>query len=154
MKNNINLKSSKIITGPNASGKTTILKTTIINILLCQQFGYGYFKKGLLNPYDFIHCYINIPDTSNRDSLFQAEARRCKNILDNIKDDNIRHFCVFDELFSGTNPYEAISSAVSFLRYLNKYENVSFIITTHYLDICNKLSNDKKTHNCNMKINK
>ena len=61
---------------------------------------------------------------------------------------------MFDELFSGTNPYEAISSAVSFLRYLNKYKNVSFIITTHYLDICNKLSNDKKTQNSNMKINK
>ena len=32
--------------------------------------------------YDKIHCYLNIPDTSNRDSLFQAEARRCKEIID------------------------------------------------------------------------
>ena len=154
VKNTYNLNKQLLITGPNAAGKTTILKTTLFNILISQQIGYGCYKSATIYPYHKIHCYINIPDTSNRDSLFQAEARRCKNILDNIKDDNIRHFCVFDELFSGTNPYEAISSAVSFLRYLNKYKNVSFIITTHYLDICNKLSNDKKTHNCNMKINK
>ena len=154
VKNTYNLNKQLLITGPNAAGKTTILKTTLFNILISQQIGYGCYKSATIYPYHKIHCYINIPDTSNRDSVFQAEARRCKNILDNIKDDNIRHFCVFDELFSGTNPYEAISSAVSFLRYLNKYKNVSFIITTHYLDICNKLSNDKKTHNCNMKINK
>ena len=153
VKNTYNLNKQLLITGPNAAGKTTILKTTLFNILISQQIGYGCYKSATIYPYHKIHCYINIPDTSNRDSLFQAEARRCKNILDNIKDDNIRHFCVFDELFSGTNPYEAISSAVSFLKYLNKYKNVSFIITTHYLDICNKLSNDKKTHNCNMKIN-
>tara|TARA_B100001093_G_scaffold516108_2_gene594112 strand:- start:302 stop:2011 length:1710 start_codon:yes stop_codon:yes gene_type:complete len=152
VKNNINLKSSKIITGPNASGKTTILKTTIINILLCQQFGYGYFKKGLLNPYDFIHCYINIPDTMSRDSLFQSEARRCYNILDSINiNKNKRHFCVFDELYSGTNPYEAISSAASFLNYIGNNHNVKFILTTHFLKLCNLFKNHKYIKNYNMK---
>ncbi len=154
IKNSYNLKKHLLITGPNAAGKTTILKTTLFNILISQQLGYGCYKKATVFPYHKIHCYINIPDTSNRDSLFQAEARRCKDILDTIHDDNIRHFCVFDELYSGTNPYEAISGAVSFLNYLNKYKNVSFIITTHYLDICNKLSTNKKMYNCNMKINK
>lgn len=154
VKNSYNLNKQLLITGPNAAGKTTILKTTLFNILISQQIGYGCYKSATICPYHKIHCYINIPDTSNRDSLFQAEARRCKDILDNIKNDKIRHFCVFDELFSGTNPYEAIGSAVSFLRYLNKYKNVSFLITTHYLDICNNLRNDTKTHNCNMKINK
>ncbi len=69
------------------------------------------------------------------------------------EDENERHFCVFDELYSGTNPYEAISSAVSFLEYVNKYKKVKFIITTHYLDICNKLEDNNDMRNCNMKIN-
>ena len=32
-----------------------------------------------------MHCYINIPDTGGRDSLYQAEARQCKNILETIE---------------------------------------------------------------------
>tara|TARA_B100001769_G_scaffold275316_1_gene277187 strand:- start:30401 stop:32083 length:1683 start_codon:yes stop_codon:yes gene_type:complete len=151
--NNYNIDKHLLITGPNAAGKTTILKTTLFNILLSQQIGYGCFKHATILPYHKLHCYINIPDTSNRDSLFQAEARRCKNILDSIQNDNVRHFCVFDELYSGTNPYEAIGSAVSFINYLSKYKNVSLIITTHYLDICNKLKNNKNIRNCKMKIN-
>ena len=82
--NNYKLNKNIIITGPNASGKTTILKTTIFNIIISQQIGLGFYKNALINPYKYIHSYINIPDTSNRDSLFQAEARRCKDILDII----------------------------------------------------------------------
>ena len=63
-----------------------------------------------------------------------------------------RHFCVFDELYSGTNPYEAIGSAYSFLKYLNKYDNVSFMLTTHFLDLCKRLDSEEKILNCNMKI--
>ena len=77
IKNNINLKKNKIITGPNAAGKTTLLKAVTVNLLISQQFGFGYYKKGKITPFDNIHCYINIPDTGSRDSLFGAEARRC-----------------------------------------------------------------------------
>ena len=86
-----------IVTGPNAAGKTTLLKSVILNLLLTQQFGVGFYKKAIIKPYDYIYCYLNIPDTSGRDSLFQAEARRCKEILGTIeKHKNKRHFCIFD----------------------------------------------------------
>ena len=122
VKNNYNLKKHILITGPNAAGKTTILKTTIFNILLSQQIGYGCYKSATIMPYDKIHSYINIPDTSGRDSLFQAEARRCKDILTSIKENgsNSKHFCVFDELYSGTNPYESIGSATAFFTIFSK----------------------------------
>ena len=58
IKNNINMRKNIIITGPNASGKTTILKTTLINILLAQQIGCGFHKGGYITPFDFIHCYL------------------------------------------------------------------------------------------------
>ena len=162
VKNSYKLDKHLLITGPNAAGKTTLLKTTIFNVILSQQLGYGFYKKANLLPYDRIHCYINIPDTSSRDSLFQAEAKRCKDILDEIdatcqKDelsqkDGLRHFCVFDELYSGTNPYEAISSAYAFLKYLNKYDNVNFILTTHFLDLCRRLAETKEMKNYHMRI--
>ena len=112
VKNNIKLNNNLVLTGPNASGKTTILKSTLFNIILCQQIGCGFFDEANVNIYDYIHCYINIPDTSGRDSLFQAEARQCKNILSVIEENkNSKHLCIFDELYSGTNPEEAVQSA-------------------------------------------
>ena len=152
IKNNISLKKNKIITGPNASGKTTLLKSTIINILICQQVGYGFCKSGKITPFHHIHCYMNIPDTNGRDSLFQAEARRCLEIL-KIMDENKneKHFAVFDELYSGTNPYEAIGSAHSYLHYISKNKNVKFILTTHFIRLCDLLEKDNKyIQNCNM----
>ena len=150
--NNISLDKNIIITGPNAAGKTTIIKTAMINILLSQQLGYGFYKKAKICCYQDLQCYINIPDTSGRDSLFQAEARRCKNILDNNQDTTKKKFCIFDELFSGTNPYEAIGAATGFLKYLNKHDNITFVITTHFLDLCKKMESDDNIANLNMEI--
>jgi hypothetical protein len=140
VKNNCHLNHNIIITGPNASGKTTMLKATTINIIFSQQFGMGCYESFTLHPYTHIHSYLNIPDTSGRDSLFQAESRRCKDILDIIKNAvDAHHFCIFDELYSGTNPTEATKSAYAFLLYLSKYQHVDFVLTTHYVSLCKKL---------------
>jgi energy-coupling factor transporter ATP-binding protein EcfA2 len=156
VKNTYALDKHLLITGPNAAGKTTLLKTTIFNIIFSQQTGFGFYKKAELKLYDHIHCYINIPDTSGRDSLFQAEARRCKDILTSLSavetNDIENHLCVFDELYSGTNHYEAISSAYAFLSYLNKYSNVNFVLTTHYLDLCKRLDNQPGIKNVHMEV--
>lgn len=154
IKNTYSLDRHITITGPNASGKTTLLKATLFNVVLNQQIACGFYDKAELKIYNYIHAYINIPDTSGRDSLFQAEARRCKEILNlvtnNSKDKN--HFCVFDELYSGTNPYEAVGSAYSLIKYLTSYDNINFILTTHYIELCNKFEEIDTIKNCNMKI--
>lgn len=143
-----------IITGVNASGKTTTLKTTTINIIFTQQLGCGFYEACQIAPYTHIHSYLNIPDTSGRDSLFQAESRRCKEILDIIRDapSGARHYCIFDELYSGTNPVEATKSAYAFLKYMNGFSNVDFILTTHYVSICKKLRNCGRIQNYKMVI--
>ena len=151
IKNTIKFKKNMIITGPNASGKTTILKSTLINILFSQQFGCGFYDSAKIKPFKHIHCYLNIPDTSGRDSLFQAEARRCKEILDAISVNKMdTHFCAFDELYSGTNPEEAEQSATSFMKYITKYKNVSCILTTHFIKVCKKLQKSKNIINYKM----
>ena len=155
IKNTYSLKSNILITGPNAAGKTTLLKATLFNILLSQQIGFGFFKSAKIVPFKYLHCYLNIPDTSGRDSLFQAEARRCKDILDKINDSKKveKHFCIFDEIYSGTNPYEATASAYSYLEHLSQQNNVDFMITTHYIELCGKL-NQKNIKNYHMFIQK
>ena len=155
VKNTCDLSKNIIITGVNASGKTTFLKTTAINIIVSQQFGVGFYSKCTMRPYTHVHSYLNIPDTSGRDSLFQAESRRCKEIIDIIEstrdDVSARHFTIFDELYSGTNPNEATKSATSLLRYLAKFDNVRFILTTHYVSVCKKFR--KSSRVCNYKMN-
>jgi DNA mismatch repair ATPase MutS len=137
VKNDITLDKKLIITGPNAAGKTTIIKTTLFNVLLSQQLGYGVYKTATIVPYHFLHCYLNIPDTSGRDSLFQAESRRCKEILDCITEHaSKRHFGIFDELYSGTNPYEAVASAYGYIDHISGMKNVDFMLTTHYIRLC------------------
>ena len=147
VKNNIELKNNIIITGPNASGKTTILKSILFNTILSQQIGFGFYDSAEIKLYDYIHCYINIPDTSNRDSLYQAEARQCKEILEKI-DNNLdkNHLCVFDELYSGTNPEEAIQSARVYLEHLSNNNNVNYVLTTHYIKLCKKIKNTKTSN--------
>jgi DNA mismatch repair ATPase MutS len=137
--NTININKNIIVTGPNASGKTTILKSSLINIIISQQIGCGFYSSASLTPYNHIHCYLNIPDTSGRDSLFQAEARRCKEIIDEVEKQK-RTLCIFDELFSGTNPQEATASACSLLLFLNKFPSFRFLLTTHFIDVCKELS--------------
>jgi MutS domain V len=146
VRNTVNLKRNWIITGPNASGKTTLLKSTAINVILTQQLGCGFYGEGshMSCLYSHIHSYLNIPDTSERDSLFQAEARRCKTIIDAVNDapQDERHFCIFDELYSGTNPKEASKAAYAFLKFLSVRKNVDYILTTHYVDVCKRLADE------------
>jgi hypothetical protein len=151
IKNTINLNKNLTITGPNASGKTTILKSALINIIFSQQFGCGFYSNASFQIYKYIHCYLNIPDTSGRDSLFQAEARRGKEILDLINEyPNQTHFCIFDELYSGTNPDEAVTSAFSFLNYITKNKNVTCLLTTHFIKLCKKLKTNDEVRNIHM----
>lgn len=153
-KNTYSIKKSHIISGPNASGKTTLIKTTLFNVLLSQQIGYGFFEKATIRPYKYIHSYLNIPDTSDRDSLFQAEARRCREIISAVdKNKNDSHFCIFDELYSGTNPYEANASAYAFIKYIST-RNIDFMMTTHFVELCDNLTHQENVKNYQMKISK
>jgi hypothetical protein len=152
--NDIVLKKNLAISGPNASGKTTILKSLLLNALMSQQFGYGCYKSAKIKCYDTFHSYLNIPDTSGRDSLFQAEARRCKDIIDFInKHPDKNHLCIFDELYSGTNPSDAVMCAKLYLKNMNDFKkNVDYLITTHYVELCKSFETDDRLYNMKMKV--
>ncbi len=151
--NNMKLSKQILITGPNAAGKTTTIKSLLINTILSQQIGYGCYKSAVISPYDYFHSYLNIPDTSGRDSLFQAEARRCKDILECITNNlDKKHLCIFDEIYSGTNPNDAVMCAKLYLKYMNKQSNVNYIITTHYIQLCEFFENDSNVVNMKMDV--
>ena len=115
VKNTVSLDKRLVITGPNASGKTTILKMTMLNILFSQQLGHGFYEEGKQ----------------------QASAQwGCGGQSPPGQSPPVRHFCIFDELYSGTNPYEAIASAYGYITHLTKHVSVDFMLTTHYIQLC------------------
>ena len=141
-----------VVTGPNASGKTTLLKAWLLSARLSQHVGAGFYKSARVAPYAQIHSYVNVPDSMSRDSLFQAEARRCKRVLTSIDDVPGRHLCVFDELFSGTNPEEAVATGVAFMEGLTLSGRATCVLTTHFVNLCDHLDSVPGVANMHMSV--
>lgn len=123
-----------IITGPNAAGKSTVIKSILLNVLLSQTLGIACCTECVLTPFYHLSSQINIPDVKGKMSLFEAEMFRCKqnvDIIDEMPFDR-KSLIVLDEVFSSTNIIEGVSGAYGILDYLGKKDNVCVIATTHY----------------------
>jgi hypothetical protein len=125
-----------ILTGPNGSGKSTFLKSLMTSVILAQTLGYSPAKSIQLTPFTYLSTYLNIPDCTGKESLFQAEMSRCHNHLTKLKtlDKEKRAFSfnIMDEIFVSTNYYEGISGAWAVMKNVSKYNNSINIITTHF----------------------
>jgi energy-coupling factor transporter ATP-binding protein EcfA2 len=137
VKNTINIKNNVLITGPNAAGKSTFIKSVIINILLSQTIGISSSEKFEITPFYMIETYLHIPDTKGCSSLFEAEMFRSKEYIEKIKnlDPTKFSFIVLDEIFSSTNYIEGFSGAYSILKKISSFSNTLSITTTHYTDL-------------------
>jgi len=137
VKNSINMKNNILITGPNAAGKSTFIKSVILNIILSQTIGISSSKKFSMTPFRMIETYLHIPDSKGSSSLFEAEMLRSKDYIEKIKnlDSNHFSFIVLDEIFSSTNYIEGFSGAYSILKKISSFKNTLSITTTHYTDL-------------------
>jgi DNA mismatch repair protein MutS len=153
VKNKIDMKTNILITGPNAAGKSTFIKSMIINILLSQTIGLSSSSRFVLSPFHLLETYLHIPDTKGASSLFEAEMFRSKEYIEKIKnlESSKRSFIVFDEIFSSTNYVEGFSGAYSILKKLSSFSNTLFITTTHYTDL-EVLEKDSKERIMNYKF--
>lgn len=138
-----------IITSPNSSGKSILIKSIIINVLMAQTMGITSTRYAHLTPFNFINTQINVPDSTGHESLFEAEMHRCKYNLDVLKninvsnDDNKLSLIVMDEIFNSTNPIEAVAGAYAVCKKLSSYSTNMLIFTTHF-NYLTKLAKDKK----------
>lgn len=124
-----------IITGPNAGGKSTLIKAMLINTLLAQTITLTASQRACLTPFYLIKSQINIPDCKGKESLFEAEMYRSKENLDAMARllPSQTALIVMDEIFNSTNPVEGIAGAYAIAKKLGSYSNASCILTTHYL---------------------
>lgn len=156
VKNDIHLETTNaILTGPNAGGKSTFVKSLIINALLSQTVGICIAEKGEITPFYIINSQINIPDCKGYESLFEAEMYRCKEKLDLIKTCETDKFALYimDEIFNSTNPVEGIAGAYAIAKKISDYNNCLLLFTTHYVYLT-KLKKTGKFINYKMNISK
>jgi len=142
-----------LITGPNAAGKSTYVKTIFINSLLAQTLGIALAKKWESpRPYSYIDTYFNVPDVEGKSSTFQAEMKRCYkfiNTLDKLKEENkdMTALIALDEIFTSTNYKEGVAGSYSIIKYISdNYPNILSLITTHY-HCLTKLGENKRIKN-------
>lgn len=137
VKNTVDIKNNILITGPNAAGKSTFIKSVIINIILSQTIGISSAEKFEITPFNMIETYLHIPDSKGVSSLFEAEMFRSKEYIDKIKnmESNKFSFIVLDEIFSSTNYVEGFSGAYAILKKISSFPNTLSITTTHYTDL-------------------
>ena len=134
---------NQLITGPNASGKSTYLKSVALNILFAQTLTYSFSSKMKITPFQYFNTYLNIPDCEGKESLFEAEMHRMANELKIITEEKGHVFLIMDEIFSSTNPKEAISGAYSICYNMGEFKNLISLVTTHY-DYLTNLEKDTK----------
>lgn len=131
-----------IITGPNAGGKSTYIKSLLINVLLNQTICISNSEKCITSIYSNVISQINIPDCKGKESLFEAEMNRCLSTLNILKKNNKNTIIIMDEIFNSTNPVEGISAAYAVVKKMNEFKNCKIIFTTHYNYLTN-LSKEK-----------
>jgi DNA mismatch repair ATPase MutS len=137
VKNSVNVSNNILITGPNAAGKSTFIKSVIINIIMAQTIGISSCQNFQITPFHLVETYLHIPDSKGSSSLFEAEMFRSKKYIEKMKtlDESKFSFIVLDEIFSSTNYVEGFSGAYSILKKISSFSNTLSITTTHYTDL-------------------
>jgi len=120
-----------LITGPNMSGKSTLLKAIGLCVTLAHLGLAVPAGKCELPWFDVISIAINLnDDILNGYSHFMTEVMNLKNVLLQARE-NRRCFAVFDELFRGTNPEDALAISNRTIRGLAQFKQSCFFISTH-----------------------
>lgn len=122
-----------IITGSNASGKSTFLKTIGINAILAQTFNFVLAENYTSSYFKIFTSIGRVDNILEGDSYFIVEAKSLKRIIDSLNP-KISVLCILDEIFKGTNTAERISAGAEVLNYLIE-NNCITIVATHDLEL-------------------
>ena len=133
-----------LVTGSNASGKSTFLRTIGINSILSQTL-YIALAKNFTSSYFKLLTSIGTTDSIvEGDSYFMAEAKSLRRILDSLSPEQ-PVLCILDEIFRGTNTAERISAAKEALNYMIE-RNCCVVAATHDLELTNLVNERYKNY--------
>lgn len=126
--NNIKNDKGVLITGSNASGKSTFLKMVGLNLIFAQAFGFALADSFAIGP---VKLYTSMALNDNiigEESYYVVESKSLKRIYDASEDYN-NVFCIVDEVLRGTNTMERIAASSTILKNLSKNGTLTFVAT-------------------------
>lgn len=138
-----------MITGPNMSGKSALLRQTALNVIMAQIGCFVAADSAHVGVVDKIFTRVGASDNiSLGESTFMVEMNEAAAILNNM---SRRSLILFDELGRGTSTYDGISIAWAIIEYIHDWQNLrpKTLFATHY----HELNEMKNTHDRIVNVN-
>ena len=140
-----------MITGPNMSGKSAILRQTALIVLLAQIGSFVPAKHARIGLVDKIFTRVGASDNiSMGESTFMVEMNETASILNNISE---RSLVLLDEIGRGTSTYDGISIAWAISEYLHEHPSkAKTLFATHYHELNEMTETFERIKNYNVSV--
>ncbi len=141
-----------IITGPNMSGKSALLRQTALIVLMAQMGSFVPAKSADIGLVDKIFTRVGASDNiSSGESTFMVEMNETASILNNISD---RSLILLDEIGRGTSTYDGISIAWAIAEYIHENNKVKAktLFATHYHELNEMAKTFSRVKNFNVSV--
>ena len=141
-----------MITGPNMSGKSALLRQTALIILMAQMGSFVPARRAHIGVVDKIFTRVGASDNiSQGESTFMVEMLESASILNNISD---RSIVLLDEIGRGTSTYDGISIAWAMVEYLHNHPtaHARTLFATHYHELNEMEKMDPRVKNYHVTV--
>ncbi len=140
-----------ILTGPNMSGKSALLRQTALIVLMAQAGCFVPAKSAKIGLVDKIFTRVGASDNiSLGESTFMVEMNEAASILNNLSD---RSLVLLDEIGRGTSTYDGISIAWAMVEYLHENrKRAKTLFATHYHELNEMENSFQRVRNYNVSI--
>ncbi len=140
-----------MITGPNMSGKSAILRQTALIVLLAQMGSYVPAQNAKIGIVDKIFTRVGASDNiSMGESTFMVEMNETASILNNVSE---RSLILLDEIGRGTSTYDGISIAWAISEFLHEHPSkAKTLFATHYHELNEMTATFKRIKNFNVSV--
>ena len=142
--NTFDWKENVLVTGSNASGKSTFVKAVAVNAVLAQSVCTCWAERFQMPRAQVISSMAIRDNVQGGESYFIVEIKSLKRILTALKSD-VPTLCCIDEILRGTNTVERIAASAALLRFLGG-QNALCIAATHDRELTKLLPGYRQTH--------